>query len=146
MSTREVIDDFLAHKKLALVRSSPTAQVMGGQIDKELASKGYEVSVVYLDRSAPAARLADVKDTVEGVIIAVPKDQCEAAVKEALDAGIPRIWLQAGCETKEALALCEQGGAATVSGQCVLMYAEPVKSVHAFHRFMSKLVGGRYQK
>ena len=146
MSTRELIDDFLAQHKLALVRSSPTTQVMGGQIDKELTPKGYEVSVVYLDRSVPAAHLADVKDTVEGVIIAVPKNQCEAAVKEALDAGIPRIWLQAGCETKEALALCEQGGTPTVSGQCVMMYAEPVKSVHAFHRFMSKLVGGRYQK
>ena len=145
MSSRALIDDFLAQRKLALVRPSPAATVMGGQIDKELAAKGYEVSVVYLDKSVPAARLADMKDQVEGAIIAVPKAQCEAAVQEAVDAGIPRIWIQAGCDTKEALALCEKQGLPAVSGSCVLMYAEPVKSVHAFHRWMARVFGS-YQK
>jgi predicted CoA-binding protein len=136
-----LIDEFLSHRKLALVRSSPSTAVMGGQIDKELKPKGYEISVVYLDKSVPAARLADVKDDVEGAIIAVPKAQCEAAVREAVEAGMPRVWLQAGCQTKEALALAEKEGLPVVSGHCVLMYAEPVKSVHAFHRWVAKLFG-----
>jgi len=145
MSSRPLIDEFLSHRKLALVRPAPSTKVMGGQIDQELNPKGYEVSLVYLDTSTPAARLADVKDTVEGAIIAVPKDQCEAAVREAVSAGIPRLWLQAGCESKEALDLCAKEGVPTVSGKCVLMYAEPVKSVHAFHRFMAKVFGS-YEK
>jgi uncharacterized protein len=145
MSSRPLIDEFLSHRKLALLRSSPSTTVMGGQIDQELKPKGYEISVVYLDKSTPAARLADVKDTVEGAIIAVPKDQCAAAVREAVEAGIPRLWLQAGCQTDEALALCAKEGVPTVSGKCVLMYAEPVKSVHAFHRWVAKVFGS-YEK
>ena len=66
MSSRPLIDEFLSHRKLALVRPAPSTKVMGGQIDQELNPKGYEVSLVYLDTSTPAARLADVKDTVGG--------------------------------------------------------------------------------
>jgi uncharacterized protein len=145
MSNRVLIDEFLSHRKLALVRPSPTTPVMGGQLDKELQPKGYDVSVVYLDTSTPAARLADVKDSVEGAIIAVPKAQCEAAVREALEAGIPRLWLQAGCQSDAAIALCEKAGVPAVHGACVLMYAEPVKSVHSFHRWVAKVFGS-YQK
>ncbi len=145
MSSRPLIDEFLSHRKLALVRPSPSTAVMGGQIDQELKPKGYEISVVYLDRSVPAARLADVKNDVEGAIIAVPKNQCADAVREAVEAGMPRLWLQAGSQTDEAIALCEKEAVPTVSGKCVLMYAEPVKSVHAFHRWVAKVFGS-YEK
>jgi predicted CoA-binding protein len=141
MANRTTIDEFLSHRKLALVRWSPAAAVMGGKIDDELAPKGYEITVVYLDESVPAPRLSEVRDTVEGAIIAVSRDKCDLAVKQALDAKIPRIWIQNGCDSKAAVASCEQAGTPVVSGSCVLMYAEPVKSVHAFHRWVAKLFG-----
>jgi predicted CoA-binding protein len=133
--------EFLSHKKLALVRLSPQTPVMGAHIDKELASKGYEVPVVYLSTTDVDTTLGAVKDQVEGAIIAVPKSRCEAAVREALDAGIPRLWLQAGCDSKEAVALCEESGVPCVHGACVMMYTQPVQSVHAFHRGLWKLFG-----
>ena len=114
---------------------------MGAKMDDELRPKGYDVSVVYLNTGASDAAIADAKDKVEGAIIAVPKGECASAVKEAIDAGIPRLWLQAGCDSKEALALCEEKGVPVVHGACVLMYAQPVKSVHAFHRGIWKLFG-----
>lgn len=141
MRSRPLIDEFLKHKKLALVRWSPNVPVMGGKIDEELKPKGYDISIVYLDDSVSAPRLADVKDSVEGAIVAVPRDKCEAAVKQAIEAQIPRIWIQNGCESKSALQLCDGAGMPVVHGACVLMYAEPVKSVHAFHRFLAKLFG-----
>jgi predicted CoA-binding protein len=134
-------DEFLSHKRLALVRLSPQTPVMGAKMNEELAPKGYDVSVVYLSAGESDLTLEDVKDTVEGAIIAVPKNRCEAAVQEAIEAGIPRLWLQSGCDSKEAVALCEESGVPFVNGACVLMYAQPVQSIHSFHRGLWKVFG-----
>jgi predicted CoA-binding protein len=141
MATKAAIDEFLGYKKLALMRLSKNTLVHGVLMDDELRPKGYEVTVVYLDDSTGGPKLSSVKDEVEGVIIAVPKDQAERAVREAIEAKVPRIWLQAGSETPEAIALCEQNRTGVVSGACVLMYAEPVSSFHAFHRWLWKTFG-----
>ena len=136
-----MIDEFMAQKKLALVRASRKTPVSGFSIDKELGAKGYSVSVVYLDEDAPGSRLKDLKEPVGGVILAVPKDQTEKAVREAIEAKIPRVWIQKDSASKEALKLCGQKGISTIHGECIMMFAEPVKSCHAFHRFLWKLFG-----
>ncbi|MBN1319397.1 MAG: CoA-binding protein [Thermoleophilia bacterium] len=141
MATAMTTEEFLSHKNLALVRLSSQSPVMGVKMDDELKPKGYDVSVVYLSAGPSDATLADVKDKVEGAIIAVPKARCEDAVKEAIGLGIPRLWLQSGCESKEAVALAESNGVPVISKACVLMYAQPVKSVHAFHRGLWKVFG-----
>jgi uncharacterized protein len=141
MTATMTTDEFLSHKKLALVRLSAQTPVMGAKINEELAPKGYEVSVVYLNAAESDATIDDVKDVVEGAIIAVPKSKCEAAVKEAIEAGIPRLWLQAGCDSKEAVALADEKGVPVIHGACVLMYAQPVQSIHSFHRGVWKVFG-----
>jgi predicted CoA-binding protein len=132
--------EFLSHKKLALVRLSAQTKVMG-DMKKELVPKGYEVSVVYLNTGPSDPSIASVKDVVEGAIISVPRSECEAAVREAIDAGIPRLWLQAGSDSPEALALAQEKGVPVVHKACVLMYAQPVGSVHRFHRGIWKVCG-----
>jgi predicted CoA-binding protein len=141
MVSKAAIDEFLGHKRLALMRLSANTPVQGVRMDDELRPKGYDVSVVYLDESGGGSKLAEVKDQVEGVIVAVPKKRCERAVEEAIAAKVPRVWLQAGCETEEAVALLERNKTSFVSGACVLMYAEPVKSFHRFHRWLWKRLG-----
>lgn len=141
MATAITTEEFLSHKNLALIRLSAQSPVMGTKMDDELRTKGYDISVVYLSAGPSDATLSDVKDKVEGAIIAVPKARCEEAVKEAIDAGIPRLWLQSGCESKEAIALAESKDVPVISKACVLMYAQPVKSVHAFHRWLWKVFG-----
>jgi uncharacterized protein len=141
MTATMTTQEFLSHKRLALVRLSSQTPVMGAKMNEELEPKGYEVSVVYLNATETDPTLEDVSDAVEGAIIAVPKAKCEAAVKEAIEAGIPRLWLQAGCDSKEAVALCEESGVPVVHGACVLMYAQPVQSIHAFHRGVWKVFG-----
>ena len=133
--------EFLNHKNLALIRLSRITPVVGIKIDDELAKKGYDISVVYLEASNSEPTIADVKDQVEGAIIAVPKKNCADAVFVAALAEIPRLWIQNGCASKEAIALCEEECIPVVANACVLMYAEPVKSIHAFHRRLWKLFG-----
>lgn len=135
------IDEFLSHRQLALLRLSPSTPIVGTPMDRELAKKGYEVHVAYLDPADSGRSLASIKDAVEGVIIAVPRKECERAVREALAADMPRLWLQSGCDTPEAVQLAQQQGVPTIHGACVLMYAEPVESIHAFHRWLWQLFG-----
>lgn len=140
MPTELTTAEFLSHKKLALVRLSAQTRVMG-DMKKELMPKGYDISVVYLNFGQSDPTLEAVKDWVEGAIIAVPRSECAAAVRQAIAAGIPRLWLQAGCDSKEAVALCEEAGIPVIHGACVLMYAQPVQSVHRFHRGIWKVCG-----
>jgi uncharacterized protein len=145
MATKAQIDDFLGHKNLALVRLSSLIPVRGGRIDNELGAKGYTISVVYLDGPEGTPKLSNLPGPVEGVIIAVPKDRSEQAVREAVEAKVPRIWIQNGCDAPAAVDLAAKSGVPLVHGHCVMMYAEPVQSVHAFHRWLTKLFGGLAQ-
>lgn len=137
MTTQE----FLSHKKLALVRLSAQTPVMGGKMDEELVKKGYTVPVVYLNTNPGDPGIAGVAGSVDGAIISVPRSECAAAVQEAIDAGIPRLWLQSGCDSEEAVALCKANNVPVIHKACVMMYAEPVQSVHGFHRGLWKLFG-----
>ena len=136
MASKASIDEFLSHKKLALLRWSSTAPVMGGRLDDELTPRGYEIAVVYLQEGDAGPRLSSLAGKVEGVIIATPKNQCLQAAKEAVAAKMPRVWIQNGCQSPEGLAMLEENGIPVVSNACVMMYSEPVKSVHAFHRWL----------
>ena len=62
-------------------------------------------------------------------------------MREAAAAGIRRIWIQQGAESREALDFCAANGLPAVSKQCILMFAEPVGSFHAFHRWVAKVFG-----
>jgi len=139
MATRAQIDEFLSHKDLALVRLSSLIPVRRGRIDTELGSKGYKISVVYLDGPEGTPKLGN--EPAEGAIIAVPKERSEQAVREAIDAKVPRLWIQNGCESQDAIDLAGKNGVPLVYGHCVMMYAEPVKSVHAFHRWVTRTFG-----
>jgi predicted CoA-binding protein len=142
MPSQAQIDEFLSHHDLALVRLSPTIPVRGGKLDEELKPKGYKIQVVYLDGPEGTPRLGNLPQPVEGAMIAVPKDRSEQAVREAVEVEVPRLWIQNGCESKAAVELAEKSGVTLVYGACVMMYCEPVQSVHAFHRWVTKLFGG----
>ena len=67
--------------------------------------------------------------------------QSEKVVAEAAAQGIRRVWLQQGAQSEAALALCREKGLQAVSGKCIMMFAEPVGSVHGVHRWFAKVFG-----
>jgi predicted CoA-binding protein len=117
MVSRQVIDEVLSQKTLALVGVSRNGAGFGNTIRKELAGKGYSILLVHPEAETiagvPCARsLKDVASRVGGVILVTPPASTSALVREAAEAGIRRIWMQQGAESPEAIRFCEQQGLA----------------------------------
>ncbi len=85
--------------------------------------------------------LAALGGKVDGALLVVPPVQAAQALRQAAAAGIKNVWLQQGSESSEALDAGRTLGLNVVSGKCILMYAQPVRSFHGFHRFVMKCVG-----
>ena len=146
MSSRAAIDDFLAQRTLALVGASRGGRKFGNTVLKELRAKGYTVFPVHphavaIDGVACFPSLALLPTPVGGVVVVVPPSETEKIVAEAVAARVPRLWMQQGAESAAALALCAQHHVTAVAGECVLMFASPVRSFHRVHRLLRKLAG-----
>jgi hypothetical protein len=113
---------------------------------KVLKEHGYQVYPVHpeaeqIDDVKCYDSLASLPDSVDGVLVVVPTERACQIVKDAAQAGVRNVWLQQGAESPEVLALGEGLDLNLVSKKCILMYTEPVGSVHGVHRFFVKLFG-----
>lgn len=85
--------------------------------------------------------ILNVPDTVKSAIIVVPPLITERVIVDCVQKGIRAVWMQPGSESARAIEEAEVNGITVITGQCVLMFLEPVTSAHAFHRWVSKVVG-----
>ncbi|MDD4053171.1 MAG: CoA-binding protein, partial [candidate division Zixibacteria bacterium] len=107
---------------------------------------GYAVYPVHPTRKtfegdACHATLKTLPPEVKTAVIAVSPETAEAMVDDAAAAGMTHLWFQQGKNQSKAIAKAEGLGLQTVSRKCILMYAQPVTSIHKFHRFFVKLFG-----
>ncbi len=147
MNTRQDIEDFVSQKTIAIVGISRKPQSFGSSVAKELRKRGYQIFPVNpktdnIQGEKCYARVAEIPGKVDSAIFLTPPKATEMAVREAVDAGVRHLWIQQGAESKEALAFCKDDKLHAVSGHCILMFAEPVTSIHRFHRFFKNLFGG----
>jgi uncharacterized protein len=143
---RKAIDDFLAQRELAIVGVSRGGKKFGNGVVKELTGLGYRMMAVHPQADEvkgvdcyPSFRALPTQPG--GVILVVRPGESAKVVREAWEAGIRRVWMQQGAASPEALAFCREHEMSVVSGQCILMFAEPVRSIHRFHRWIWRLLG-----
>jgi len=146
MNTRKNVDEFLAQKSIAVVGVSRSPKKYANSAFRELRQKGYRVIPVNpkadkLEGERCYHRLADIEPRPGAALIITPPAQTEGVVRDAVVAGIRRLWIQQGAESEAALSLAERSGAAVVSGECVLMFAEPAAFYHRMHRWVWRLLG-----
>lgn len=146
MATAAQVEGFLSEKEIAVIGASRSGGKFGNMVIKELGEKGYTLYPIHpeadsVDGVKSFRSYAELPKPVSATFIAVAPDKCAAAVKEAHAAGIDRMWIQQMSQSPEAVAYCEQNGIDAVTKECILMYAEPVGSIHKFHRFFRKLFG-----
>ncbi len=142
----QAIQDFIQGKRIAIVGVSRSGKKFGNTIYAELKARGYQVSIVHpkaqeIDGEPCFPNLAALRGKIDGVVICVSPDQAGEVLREAVQAGVKNIWLQQGAQSPEVLAQARQLGVNPVAGKCILMYAQPVRSFHRFHRGFMQLFG-----
>ncbi len=85
--------------------------------------------------------LASLPEKVEAVVLEVPKEETEAWVGRAADAGIRDVWIHMTRETPEALALAKERGLNVLTGTCAVMYVTPGFTYHTLHKWVNQLTG-----
>jgi len=146
MNSKQVINDFLTQKKIAVVGVSRKKIKFGNAIYRELKQKGYQVFPVNprtnnYEGDTCYPDLLSIPEKIDAVVINVPPAQTEKVVREVNEAGIKKVWLQQGSQSNEAVKYCEENGIDCVSNECILMFAQPSAFIHRAHRWIWGVVG-----
>ena len=142
----ETIQHFTRPGRLALVGASNKPNSFGWAAYTTLKQKGYEIYPVNPNYAEIAGdrcykSISELPLGVESAVFMLSPVAAEQVVAEARAAGIKRIWFQQGAKYDSAIKAAQDVGLKVVSRRCILMYAEPVTSIHAFHRFFARLFG-----
>jgi len=145
-TSRKPIDDFLRQRTFAVFGVSRGGKKFGNIAFKQLKARGNSVYAVHPEAEEIGGErcypdLASIPEHVEAALLVIPPAQAVQAAKQCVDYGIRHIWFQHGSESREAVQYCEEHGASAVYGECIMMFAEPVRSVHSFHRTIWKWLG-----
>jgi len=145
MTTKAVAEDFIDQRTLAIVGVSRSGKKFGNAASRELRKKGYRVLPVHpeadsIDGERCYPSLGALPEQVGGVLVVVPPQQTEQVVRQAVDAGIRRVWMQQGAESKAAIDFCRERGVSVVHGECILMFAAPT-GAHKLHHWVWRLFG-----
>jgi len=142
-----LIDNFVGSKRIAVVGMSRSGKKFGNMAAKELKSKGYEILSVHpeakeIDGFTCYPDLKSLVGKIDGVWISIPPKNVPLVLEEASEIGLKKIWLQQGAWSKEVQETIDKLELPVVSKKCIMMYAQPVHSIHKFHRTIKGIFGG----
>ncbi len=146
MTTAAEIKDFMSQEALAVVGASRNPKKFGSIVYRDLKAKAYHVFAVnphagQIDGDPAYPDLEHLPEEVDGVVLIVPPAVTESMVRQAAQAGIRRVWMQPGAESQAAVAFCQENGISVIEGECIMMFAGPVKFPHSFHRWINRVSG-----
>ena len=123
---QDLIKEFIAQKKYAVIGATDNPKKYGNQIVKNLKSRGYKVFPVNpklreIEGLTCYPALADIPVKVDVVDFAVPPAVTEEILKQCKKLGLNRIWLQPGSESEAAIAYCNENNMKVVHSVCVMM-------------------------
>jgi predicted CoA-binding protein len=148
-STRQVISEFLARKRIAVVGASRNPRETGAALFRELRGRGYDVvpvnpSAVEIEGVPCRARLQDIDPQVEAALVITNPEATGKVVEDCREAGIRHVWLY-GTSGKPAnpgaVEFCRANGIAVVPGFCPFMFLPGTPWVHRLHGALLKIVG-----
>jgi len=131
MTEKEIIDDFLAQRKIAVIGVSRSRSKYGNAVFRDLMRKGYNVFAInpgaeMIEGEPCYPNLKALPEPVDGIVSVVPPRQTERVVREAAQVGIKRIWMQPGAESKDAIHFCRENNLNVVYGRCVMVLSVPI--------------------
>jgi predicted CoA-binding protein len=144
--SRALVDEFMAGKTLAVLGVTRKRGRFGAVIFRTLREKGYRVfpvnpSAETIEGEPCYATPADLPEPVDGAVLIVNRRHTPEAVRGCIDASVPRIWIQPESRSLEGERLAEAAGVSVISGECILLFAEPAGFIHRVHRGIRRMLG-----
>ncbi|HKH99231.1 MAG TPA: CoA-binding protein [Candidatus Sulfotelmatobacter sp.] len=146
----EVIEDFLAQKRIALVGISREPKDFSVMLFEELCRRGYDVIPVnpYVPEVLGRRCYRDVQEIqppVDAALLMTSPAVTETVVVDCAEAGIRRVWMyraggKGGAVSAKAVEFCRDHGMQVVPGECPYMFL-PAAGLHRIHTFFRKLTG-----
>ena len=145
-TARTAIEAFFKSDAYAVVGVSADRRKFGNAAYRTLKEKEFVVFPVHphlssVENDACFATVLELPGEVKSVVTVIPPPETLKVVEQCAAKGVTSIWMQQGSQSPEAIARAQKLGMTVVHGECIMMFLEPVKSVHALHRFLKKLVG-----
>ncbi len=146
MGNLNAINEFMGQANIAVAGVSRTKNKFGNTIFKELAKKGVNVFPVNpnleeFEGVKCFKSIQSLPPEVTGIVLNTKPAITEILIREAEQKGIKHIWLQQGSADKKTILANNKSESNIISGQCILMFTEPVKGIHGFHRWLKKSFG-----
>jgi uncharacterized protein len=145
----EVIEDFLAQKRIAMVGISRDPKHFSIYLFKELCRRGYDVIPVHPQATeilghSCFARVQDIQPPVEAALLMTSPAVTKTVVADCAEAGVRRVWMYRaggdGAVNANAVDFCRQHQIELVPGECPFMFL-PGNGFHALHGFFRKITG-----
>jgi predicted CoA-binding protein len=138
-------EKFWSHASFAFVGNSavkPFPKLSYGELKKS-GKKVFAVdpSVDQIAGDSTFRDLESLPEKVEAVVLETPREETEAWVRQAADAGAQSVWIHMGRETPEAVALAKDRGLDVLTGTCAVMYAKQGLSYHSLHKWINQAFG-----
>ena len=149
-NTREIINDFMGQKRLAIIGVSRDPRHFSRALFREFVKQGYDAIPVNdkaeeIEGRKCYAHLRDISPPVEEVLLMTPFEEAAPVLRDAAGCGIRRAWVYRaagkGAVDPEAVALCREKGIDLIEGYCPLMFLPNAQFVHRVHGFFLRLVG-----
>lgn len=150
----EIIEDFLAQKRIAIVGVSRDPANFSVKLFEELCRRGYDMVPVNPNTAEVQgrrcfARVQDIQPPVEAALLMTSPEATEAVVHDCAEARILRVWMYRaagnGSVREKAVAFCREQGIRVVPGECPFMFLPDTAGFHRFHGFIRKITG-RYPR
>ena len=98
-------------------------------------------SVDNIDGDKTYPDLRSLPQTVDGVVVEVPREETLDVVRQAAEVGIKNVWVHMNRDSPEAVQFAEQNGLNLLTGTCAVMYLTGGFNAHGAHKWLNKLLG-----
>jgi len=143
---RAAIEKFFSAKAFAAIGASDNRKKFGNMAFRAMMDHGMAVYPVNPRRVTVEGvkcypSLLELPDTVTSAVTMIHPSATEQVIFDCIQKKIDVVWMQPGSESRNAIDEAMANGITVISGQCIMMFIEPVVSAHAVHRWFSKLIG-----
>ena len=137
------VHNFLAQKNIAVVGVSNKKKKFGNYIFEKLNDEGYSVFAVNpnADENTEIKFYKSVNDLdiISAIVFVTKPNVTNSVLREGIPINVKNIWVQQGAGNEETKLILSSMDVEFVFNKCLMMFIEPVKGIHKFHRTINRI-------